>query len=57
MDLDPAAVDAFLTDLQGRICAALEAEDGEARFAGEAFSAPGGSAARPRVLTRAGRCV
>jgi coproporphyrinogen III oxidase len=47
---DPTAVDAFLTDLQGRICAALEAEDGEARFEGETFSAPGGTEARPRVL-------
>ncbi len=32
---DPGAVDTFLTDLQGRICASLEAEDGDARFHGE----------------------
>ena len=42
-DPDPGAVDAFLTDLQRRICAALEAEDGEARFHGETFATPGGT--------------
>lgn len=46
---DPAAVDAYLTGLQGRICAALEAEDGAARFRGEDGS-EGGTQARPRVL-------
>jgi coproporphyrinogen III oxidase len=47
---DPTAVDRFLSDLQARICSALEAEDGSARFAGETFAAPGGTEARPRVL-------
>jgi len=46
---DPAAVDACLTALQGQICAALEAEDGAARFRGEDVS-EGGTQARPRVL-------
>jgi coproporphyrinogen III oxidase len=47
---DPARVDAYLSDLQSRICAALEAEDGGARFAGQRFADPGGSLAMPRVL-------
>ncbi len=47
---DPAAVDAYLTDLQDRICAGLEAEDGAARFSEQRFEGPGGSLGRPRVL-------
>jgi coproporphyrinogen III oxidase len=47
---DPARVDAYLRELQARICAALEAEDGSARFRGETFADPSGSEARPRVL-------
>jgi coproporphyrinogen III oxidase len=47
---DPARVDAFLRDLQTRVCAALEAEDGAVRFRGESFSDPGGTVALPRVL-------
>ena len=47
---DPAAVRDYLTGLQARICAALEAEDGGARFRGETFSDPGGTQSRPRVL-------
>jgi len=39
----------YLSALQGRICTALEAEDG-ARFHGESFADPAGSLARPRVL-------
>jgi coproporphyrinogen III oxidase len=50
MGPDPRAVDAFLSDLQGRICSALEAEDGEARFSGETFTDPSGTRAMPRVL-------
>jgi coproporphyrinogen III oxidase len=37
-------------DLQDRICAALEAADGAARFREERFEAPNGGLARPRVL-------
>ena len=48
--MDPARVHDFLAALQARICAALEAEDGGARFAGETFSDPGGTLSRPRVL-------
>jgi coproporphyrinogen III oxidase len=47
---DPGRVDAFLRELQTRICAALEAEDGRARFSRETFTDPGGSVAAPRVL-------
>ncbi len=50
MSADPAAVDAYLSDLQARICAALEAEDGAARFRGAEAAAPGGALSRPRVL-------
>jgi coproporphyrinogen III oxidase len=39
----------YLSVLQGRICAALEAEDGAARFRGEEQGA-GGALSRPRVL-------
>ncbi len=47
---DPARVDAYLRDLQARICAALEAEDGTARFSRQTFEDPGGTLAAPRVL-------
>ena len=47
---DIGAVRAYLLDLQDRICAALEAEDGVARFREERFEAPTGGVARPRVL-------
>ena len=40
----------YLLDLQDRICAALEAEDGVARFREERFESPTGGLARPRVL-------
>ncbi|MEO0652488.1 MAG: oxygen-dependent coproporphyrinogen oxidase, partial [Planctomycetota bacterium] len=40
-----------LTDLQDRICAALEAADGEARFSREELSGERGGLARPRVLS------
>ena len=45
-----AAVKTYLLDLQDRICAALEAEDGKARFAED-----GGQLANGYRLTRAGR--
>ena len=47
---DPAPLRAFLLDLQDRICAALEAEDGAARFRERRFESPAGGLARPRVL-------
>ncbi|MEE3516438.1 coproporphyrinogen III oxidase, partial [Pseudomonas aeruginosa] len=37
-----AAVKSYLLDLQDRICAALEAEDGKARFAEGAWERPAG---------------
>jgi coproporphyrinogen III oxidase len=40
----------FLLDLQDRICAALEAEDGAAHFREDRFESPTGGLARPRVL-------
>ena len=48
--IDIAPVRAYLQDLQDRICAALEAEDGGARFREERFPSPTGGLARPRVL-------
>ncbi len=50
MPADPDAVHTYLSDLQARICGALEAEDGEARFRGGESAAPGGGLSRPRVL-------
>jgi coproporphyrinogen III oxidase len=50
MSADPSAVDAYLRELQARICAALEAEDGTARFRGDEAAGPGGALSRPRVL-------
>ena len=47
---DVAAVSAYLRDLQGRIIAAIEEEDGAARFARERFD-HGESIARPAVLS------
>ncbi|RIK99316.1 MAG: oxygen-dependent coproporphyrinogen oxidase [Proteobacteria bacterium] len=47
---DVATVRAHLVDLQDRICAALEAEDGEARFREDRFESATGGVARPRVL-------
>jgi len=49
---DPSLVDRFLRSLQERICAALEAQDGSARFfeARSEPKAPGPVLARPRVL-------
>jgi len=47
---DPARVHEFLSELQARSCAVLEAEDGAARFRGESFRDPGGTVAAPRVL-------
>jgi len=43
-------VRAYLLELQDRICAAFEAEDGSAPFREERFEGPAGALARPRVL-------
>ena len=43
-------VDAFLRDLQDRICNALERADGGARFAEDAWTRPAGGGGRTRVL-------
>jgi coproporphyrinogen III oxidase len=47
---DIQAVKRYLMDLQDRICGALEAEDGAARFAEQVFPGEGDTLARPRVL-------
>ena len=47
---DLPAVDRFLTDLQERICARLEALDGSVRFRREEIPRPGGGVSRPCVL-------
>jgi len=39
-----------MLELQDRVCAALESEDGEARFEEQRFEGTGGALARPRVL-------
>jgi len=44
------AMRSYLLDLQDRICAALEAEDGAAAFSCEEIARPGGGVSRPRVL-------
>jgi len=49
--IDIAAVRAYLLGLQDRICSAIEAEDGEARFAEDSWERPGGGGGRSRVLT------
>ncbi len=47
---DAKPVRQYLLDLQDRICAALELEDGEAVFAEQRLPGPGDTLARPRVL-------
>jgi len=48
--VDIAPVRAYLLELQDRVCAALEAEDGGARFREQCFASETGGLARPRVL-------
>lgn len=48
--VDIAAVRGYLLGLQDRICAAIEAEDGGARFAEDSWERPGGGGGRSRVL-------
>ncbi|HEY3569800.1 MAG TPA: oxygen-dependent coproporphyrinogen oxidase [Thermoanaerobaculia bacterium] len=49
--VDIAAVRSYLLDLQDRICAAVEAEDGVARFAEDSWERPEGGGGRSRVLS------
>jgi len=51
MDSSVDRIRDYLTDLQDRICAELEAEDGEARFSRSEIERPGGGVSRPRVLS------
>jgi coproporphyrinogen III oxidase len=44
----------FLTSLQNRICAELEALDGKAVFAGDAWDRPGGGGGESRVMAEGG---
>ena len=46
----PEAVRDYLDGLQNRICAALESQDGGARFREQLVEGPGGALSRPRVL-------
>ncbi|QKT03487.1 oxygen-dependent coproporphyrinogen oxidase [Ectothiorhodospiraceae bacterium 2226] len=47
---DLNAVKAYLLDLQDRICAGIEEEDGAARFMEDAWERPAGGGGRSRVL-------
>lgn len=47
---DTASVKTYLLDLQDRICAAVESEDGSGRFAEEQWERPDGGGGRSRVL-------
>jgi coproporphyrinogen III oxidase len=47
---DVAAVEAYLRELQDRLCAALEALDGAARFAEDAWQRAEGGGGRTRIL-------
>ena len=49
-ETDLEAVHAYLTDLQDRICDALEAQDGGAGFSRQEIATPAGGTSRPRVL-------
>ena len=50
MTTSTEAVKAYLLDLQDRICAALEAEDGGTRFVEDAWTRPAGGGGRTRVI-------
>ena len=49
--IDTAAVRAYLLSLQDRICAAIEAEEGAARFREDVWERPEGGGGRSRVLS------
>jgi coproporphyrinogen III oxidase len=48
--VDLPSVDAYLRDLQDRLCAAFEREDGRARFREDRWDREGGGGGRTRVL-------
>jgi len=48
---DTRAVRSYLLSLQDRVCTAIEAEDGEARFREESWDRPEGGGGRSRVLS------
>lgn len=48
---DIAAVSAYLLELQARICAALEEEDGNGRFVEDVWDRDGGGGGRSRVMS------
>ena len=48
---DTESVKSYLLSLQDRICAAVEAEEGQVRFIEEAWERPGGGGGRSRVLS------
>ena len=50
MSANPTAVRAYLRDLQGTICSALEAADGSARFVEDSMETEHGGLSAPRVL-------
>jgi len=52
--VDTAAVQAYLRELQDRICGALAAADGGAAFREDAWDRPGGGGGRTRVLAGGG---
>jgi coproporphyrinogen III oxidase len=47
---DVEAIREYLLELQDRICAAFESEDGSARFREDAWERPGGGGGRTRVM-------
>jgi coproporphyrinogen III oxidase len=49
--VDITTVRSYLLDLQDRICAAVEAEDGASRFAEDSWERPEGGGGRSRVLS------
>src|SRR5947199_92420 len=53
---DLATVRSYLLDLQDRICTAVEAEDGGARFAEDSWERPEGGGGRSRVLSEGAAC-
>lgn len=53
---DAATVKAWLTDLQDRICAELEQEDGSGRFVEDRWQRPAGGGGRTRVMAD-GACI
>jgi len=50
MNVDSSAVRSYLLDLQSRICSALEAEDGTAKFGSDTWERPEGGGGLSRIL-------